>query len=775
MIKIIRICFLLTLLLAPHILLSQTASPTIVKSSETDTIGGKVYYKHTIEKNQTLYSISKVYQVSIEELQQINPELAQGLKTGNILYIPKMKKESSSLKPLYIEEKKDSVVDTFTPSQEKSTNIQYSDDYAFYVHSVSRGQTLYFLSRLYEVPTTELYASNPGVSENLSIGQLIKIPCADCPPPKKNEKPDFSSKKPKKGVEHTIDSAQTIYDIAVMYNVPPEVIYMYNPFLTDTTDTVLRGKKIEVPVHKTFKREKFVYYEVPRNAQISMISQKFRIADEELLAHNPRAAKELEHKSFLKIPIIQHNRDIAMELHKEQEEYVFYTVQPKETVYSITKKYDVSEKTLYNLNPSVSKRELSIGTVLKIPAPKNTETYIYSDTITRVKSQKNLISLLLSECFDSTRAPQSTFNIAVLLPFYLQTNNSLDSETDIINKHKEIFAPTIPFIEYYEGLLIGVDSLKNKGISVNLYVFDVHKDTLQIPKVLRQLESKQLDLIIGPVFPEVFASVSVFAERHNIPIISPLAAVDNSVDDKPFAIQVNPPERLRHKKVAKTVLQNKPVNVILVYNSVVLEENMVNHCHHSFTEQIIDSLEADSVTITEILFPEHKMKGLEQAMKKDVQNVVIVISRNQAFITNVVTQLYWQIRKYPIDLYSFASWERFENIELDFLFELNFKYTASGYPDYTSDSVSSFIHKYRTLYKTEPSRFSFQGYDQILYFVEALQLFGENMIHCLPAYQKEGLYSGFSFIKEHEYGGLMNNSIHIIEYSGADNKVHTVK
>jgi LysM repeat protein len=57
-------------------------------SSEQVRIGGQVYYVHLVLKKQTLYSISRHYGVSIDELKKHNPTLAEGLKEGEHLKIP---------------------------------------------------------------------------------------------------------------------------------------------------------------------------------------------------------------------------------------------------------------------------------------------------------------------------------------------------------------------------------------------------------------------------------------------------------------------------------------------------------------------------------------------------------------------------------------------------------------------------------------------------------------------------------------------------------------
>jgi hypothetical protein len=64
------------------------AQTPITISKEIVKVNGKLMYAHGVKKQETLYSISKAYKITIEELQKYNPSLAEGLKEGTLLYIP---------------------------------------------------------------------------------------------------------------------------------------------------------------------------------------------------------------------------------------------------------------------------------------------------------------------------------------------------------------------------------------------------------------------------------------------------------------------------------------------------------------------------------------------------------------------------------------------------------------------------------------------------------------------------------------------------------------
>lgn len=93
MMRLIITSFISILLLCaggiPQVLAQDFVPAKVEKSQEMVKVGGKIYFAHKVLAKQTLYSISKVYEVSVEEIHAANPALAsEGLKAGMILYIP---------------------------------------------------------------------------------------------------------------------------------------------------------------------------------------------------------------------------------------------------------------------------------------------------------------------------------------------------------------------------------------------------------------------------------------------------------------------------------------------------------------------------------------------------------------------------------------------------------------------------------------------------------------------------------------------------------------
>ena len=64
-------------------------STPVTVSKEKVRVNGKVCYSHIVKDKQTLFSIAKAYDVSVDEILALNPSLKEsGLKKNSIILIP---------------------------------------------------------------------------------------------------------------------------------------------------------------------------------------------------------------------------------------------------------------------------------------------------------------------------------------------------------------------------------------------------------------------------------------------------------------------------------------------------------------------------------------------------------------------------------------------------------------------------------------------------------------------------------------------------------------
>ncbi len=124
-----------------QLLIINDAAKEPVVDTETTT------FVHVVQAGETLYAIAKKYNMEVDELKRINKLVNENLAVGQKLHLNK----------------------SDTETQEKSTNELPA------THKVEKGDTLYSLSRKYQVSVSDLIKLNNLQGEVISIGQVLKL------------------------------------------------------------------------------------------------------------------------------------------------------------------------------------------------------------------------------------------------------------------------------------------------------------------------------------------------------------------------------------------------------------------------------------------------------------------------------------------------------------------------------------------------------------------------------------------------------------------------
>jgi len=208
-------------------------------------VNGKNYYVHKVEQGNTLWGLQRMYGVEVDKIMAANPELKDGLKIGQTVLVPIPG---------------DQVV------IEKVIETMPTEDY-----KVKRGETLYGISRKFEVSVDKLIELNPVLTEStLQKGQIIRVPIK------------------------TGESETNIVDEPVVDPVP-------NPFVVDTV-------KVDEETSQVVKVEfndSIVEHKVLPHETMYSISKRFMVPIETILKVNKLSSTSLRDGQILKIPLKQ--------------------------------------------------------------------------------------------------------------------------------------------------------------------------------------------------------------------------------------------------------------------------------------------------------------------------------------------------------------------------------------------------------------------------------------------------------------------------------------
>lgn len=221
------------------------------------------------------------------------------------------------------------------------------------LYIVKKGDTLYSIASKYETTVSELMQLNNLKTPLLSVGQQLKIPIQG----------DITNED---YFIYTVKAGDNLYSIAKRYDVTVESIQTLN----NLNSTLLSiGQQLKIPVTSSDVTEKYQTYIVRSRDTLYSIANNYGMTVDELMKLNNLNNTNLSIGQVLKVKIIS-SSDIVLgsqcygEGYKEPT-YVTYIVKKGDSLYVIAKKYNITVDQLIELN-DLKSNNLSIGQVLKI-------------------------------------------------------------------------------------------------------------------------------------------------------------------------------------------------------------------------------------------------------------------------------------------------------------------------------------------------------------------------------------------------------------------------
>ncbi len=578
----------------------------------------------------------------------------------------------------------------------------------------------------------------------------------------------------KKYYIHTVQKGETLYGIARAYEVSMDAIAYENP---DVFQGIKPDQKLKIPILATPYQQK--EHEVQKGETLYGIAKKYNTTIEEIVQLNPDVSKGIKPGQKLIIPVrtitsadYENSKPVNEIVSKSTT--IKHVVKKGETVYGICKMYNISEEKLYELNPIIKQKNLQIGQELIIqssaklteqPTKVSKETQIVETETKVISSQQENKEI---DCHHSLQ-PRQTVRIAMLIP--LQNDAAiLDEEESSTDPNLKLFPKS--YLEFYEGFLMAMDTIRKTGLNVELYQYEVKRDSTKINNLLQDHNLQTVDLIIGPFYDHIFEMVASWAESKQIPVINPVLSSNKSLFLNNNVIQLNTTLNSQIEQYARYLASFDSLHLVLVYSNSTEDQQITSIFKKQYLLFFTDNFSTKLPSVREVNYHQAGFDGLEKALHRNKINVVFVSSQSQVFVINLMTKLNELTKSYKLLLTYMPTWKKFENnIELEHLFNLNTHAFQPFYIDYLRFDVINFVRQYRFYYKIEPSRLSFLGYDAGVYFLSLLRKYGKQFYSCINHADVNPLSAYFYFERSGKKGGLENKGLFILYFDRMNNSM----
>ncbi len=619
------------------------------------------------------------------------------------------------------------------------------------LYTAISGDTPFGIARKFNITLDELKVANPEIKDKLYAGQTVRIPANE----KKTQiASGLLSEEREDGlfIYHSVRKRETVFSIAQKRKITSEDIYHNNP---QARDGIKEGDVLKIPKPQTNSIEqKTVPKElqqptkhiVSRGETLYSIANKYNISQEAILKSNPTVKGDIKKGTILLIP--GSSPASVVEDQNGIERFDLYQIVSGDNYFQLQKRFGITEEELARLNPEL-KKGFRTGMFIKIPVKK-------SSLIKEVKSSDSK-DTLTTPPVAVQRDINKIFEIGVFLPFCQNLNDS-----------SRIVQRTASFLEFYSGVLLATEKMTESGMKLKLYVYDTYQNNKIVEKLVKRPEFLSLDLIIGPVYPENQKVVAELSGKNHIPMVSPLSSDSRFVAITPGYYQINPGRRLRIAGTADYIADKFAQQNIIVLNHGTNSDDL-----KLIIDRLTEKLGAGRFSQYNIMSGGTSV--LEGLLRTDKENIIVLAERSEANVSVSMTRLNTISKSNKIIVVGLQEYTKMQSIDIEHLHNTRLHYLAPYFIDYGNPNVINFIEKYRSAFGGEPTQYSFQGYDIALHFMTSLGKPG----NYLPAMNQSAgvnlLQADYSFQKISDFGGYMNQTLHIIEYTDTYDVVSTGK
>ena len=502
--------------------------------------------------------------------------------------------------------------------------------------------------------------------------------------------------------------------------------------------------KIQGEVTKLWPRTEIngvecLVYEVNKGESLYGLAKKYGWKIEELQKYNPDYTGELKKGVKIYYPVTE-------------DPYLRHEVRKGESIYSISKEYNIPLDTIYKYNPTAL-RGIKKGDIILLVkediSPDNSlvsETIVVEDGI--VSNDFSSIQILGNDSIENNNEP---IDLTIV-----ENELEPDSRYDEMRLAIVLDSPkSRKDIDFTRGVLLALKTMKDSPFKINMKVLN---GTHSQDSIINALDSFSPNLIFSTadkVFPTYLEN---YGQENDTEIVNIFYLKNNESNENRSVIQILPPSLYFNNNIASWIYnENNNRNLIFIGNDD-LNDGIASELKDLFGSTVIHPTE-ELATLNLDLDINSEFIIYSFANKKD---------DIEAFLTNFETLT----TRYPdlnYKLIGRSSWMAMMDYFKGKYDKFEAHIPSRVWLNTSSAEWNEFLKNYNALFASAPVRsipnFAASGYDMATYFIpEIMDIKGKYKDGF--KYSKDNLLqTDIQLYKETEDGGFLNGVSYIIKFN----------
>ncbi len=504
-------------------------------------------------------------------------------------------------------------------------------------------------------------------------------------------------------------------------------------------------ESVETAVQPSAAQGRVISHHVQKGETIFGIAHKYGVNTEAVIEQNPVLKNGLKAGQTIQITVSGSVVEPkvaepapAQPAPKQTAGVKGYIVKKKETFYSIAVANGLSVAALEAANPGVT--SLKEGQVLNIPV-REVPAEIVADASAAPTGDKSVAEAAADSV--TVASADKSVSLAVMLPFML------NEESPSKNACR--------YTEFYKGLLLAVDSLRNNGAPIHVTAYDTEGSVLKVREALTDSTFRRHNAIIAPDNSAQMAILAEYGKNNNVKVVNTFIVRDDSYLTNPDMVQANLPSQLMYRK-AIDALMERFENATPVFLNI----KGTTGDKADFVGELRKSLDAKGKTYMEVEADGRLTVADLKPLPADGNYVFVPAAGRQADLNKLMPGIIeWRDQAVTptVQLFGYPEWTTFRGETLENMHNLNTTVYSRFYTDEESARTKDIDARYKQWYGTRMEnavpRLGLLGFDTGMFVIPYMLNGGDKY---------DGVQNGYYLVRSGENGGAYNDALYFVTF-----------
>ena len=357
---------------------------------------------------------------------------------------------------------------------------------------------------------------------------------------------------------------------------------------------------------------------------------------------------------------------------------------------------------------------------------------------------------------------KETYNVGVMMPFLAEELSTAKG-----NKANQFI------LDLYQGIQVAAAELNKNGERIRLFAFDTKRDSATTQRIIDSGDLLEMDLVIGPLYPEPAKLMKAYSEEKKINLVNPMSTNSEVIGSNKYSFLLNSTPETRARIAATYASSNFDNKTATIFYGSGSQDSIFAYSYKKYLEadsfkinwitpvksalastEVLRTLtgvfDTDTINTGKVYIANTKKVRVNEGdsllyARDSIGHIMVATENDKLLVFNILSAV--ETRRDSVPVLGMESWIDFNQISFEQLERLGVSLIGQNFFDFSSENVAKFKAAYKSKFNTLPSQTSYSGYESMRFFGEQLINFGNYFQYGLynSGYQSGYLYKGFNY------------------------------